>query len=138
MEFVRHLLNGIAGKSIRPWTPITVGVEPAVVQCRPFNSELLQFGNRTQHLRRSYVELVSPTAPAYVVRAAVTAFYDPSHDVWLGEFARESHDIIFAPLIAGTLKRPHVVRLLHNVRIEPMLLFDDVVDVVVRGSSIRI
>src|SRR5438552_1246121 len=232
MEFVRHLLNRVAGKSIRSRIPITVCIEPAVIQRSPLDSELLQFGYRTQHLRWSYVELVSPTAPAYVVRfagrlgnfpsfflqhtrpqmqrlvkisginghktsrsrvgltwlesrvrrnakrgvytaiglhvdgqrererhcldvansladgcrpegnhgdaATVTAFYDPSHDVWLGEFARESCDIIFAPLIAGTLKRPHVVRLLHNVRIEPMLLFDDVVDVVVRGSGIRV
>src|SRR3989442_2357040 len=70
MEFVRHLLNRVAGKSIRSRIPITVCIEPAVIQRSPLDSELLQFGNRTQHLRWSYVELVSPTAPAYVVRFA--------------------------------------------------------------------
>src|SRR5437867_12814909 len=67
MEFVRHLLNRVAGKSIRSRLPITVGVKPAVIQRTTLDSELLQFGNRTQHLRWSHVKLVSPTAPAYVV-----------------------------------------------------------------------
>src|SRR2546429_4606838 len=67
MEFVRHLLNRVAGKSIRSRTPITVGVKPAVIQRSPLDSELLQFGNRTQHLRWSHIEFISPAAPAHVV-----------------------------------------------------------------------
>src|SRR5207245_1057801 len=49
------------------WIPSTVGVKPAVIQRSPRDSELLQFGNRTHHLRWSHIEFISPAAPAHVV-----------------------------------------------------------------------
>src|SRR3954451_13791432 len=67
MEVVHHLFDGVTGESIFARTPITIGVEPAIVQRGPVDSELLQFRDRAGHLFGRDVKLISPSAPRYSV-----------------------------------------------------------------------
>ena len=68
VKVVHHLLDRISGKCLLPRIPIPVSIEPAIIQRCPLDSQLLQLRHRPQHLRRRDVELVSPPAPAHVVR----------------------------------------------------------------------
>ena len=43
--------------------------------------------------------------------SAVTSLDHFAHDVGLGESAAEFDDVIFAPLVTGAVKGPHVIRL---------------------------
>ena len=67
VEVIRHLLDGVAGKSVGARVPVAVSVKPAIIQRRPLDAKFLQLRDRAQHLRRSDVEFVTPSAPAHVV-----------------------------------------------------------------------
>src|SRR5713101_5463955 len=69
----------------------------------------------------------------------VSAFYHRSHYVWLGESTGKFNDVIFPPLITGTLIRPHVVGASpFLVGVEAMLLLNDAINVVIRTSGVRV
>src|SRR5271165_3468933 len=70
VEVVRHLLDGISRKSISARIPVTIDIEPAVVERHPFDAHLLKLRNRAQHLCRSHVFQISPATPTHVVGLA--------------------------------------------------------------------
>src|SRR5579872_592249 len=67
VKFVDHLLDGVTGKRVAARIPISVSVEPTVVERGPLNAELFQLRDGSKHLLGSDVEFVSPSAPADVV-----------------------------------------------------------------------
>src|SRR5207302_11477710 len=92
VEFVDHLLNGIAGESIRARIPVAIGIKPAVIQRGPLNAQLFQLRNRVHHLRGRDVEFITPSAPAHVVGFAGRLRKVPS---FLGEDTRpESQGLV--------------------------------------------
>ena len=67
VKLLDHFLDSVVREGVRAGAPVTVLVEPAVVERRPPDVELLQLRNGAQHLRGRDVELVSPAAPEYIV-----------------------------------------------------------------------
>src|SRR5262249_28937847 len=68
--------------------------------------------------------------------ATVAAFDHFSHCVDLGEALPEFEHVIFAPVNACALVRPHVITLTGNATIKAMLLRDGAVNLEVRRSAI--
>src|SRR6516164_6161453 len=78
--------------------------------------------------------------------ATVAAFDDRTQFIRLGGGAGQLVNVVFAPVIAGTLERPHVIWLRFRIgefRAEVMRLFDSLIDrkvgcagvLVLRGSE---
>src|ERR1700733_5988232 len=67
MKIAHHALDGISGKSFLARLPVPIIVEPPVVQRRPFDTHFFQLRNRSQHLRGSNIEFISPATPTGVV-----------------------------------------------------------------------
>src|SRR5262245_61790017 len=67
MEVCDHFVDGISGESFRPRVPVSIGIEPAIVERSPLDAKFLQLWNRADHLRRRDVEFVTPPAPTHVV-----------------------------------------------------------------------
>ena len=62
---------------------------------------------------------------------SIAAFHGLAHCVGLRERARQLQNVVLAPVVARSLKRPHVERLGLRVnlrRIEAMLLHQDLID----------
>src|SRR5450432_395911 len=79
MKLLNHLLDFITGKRVATRLPISVIVEPSIIQSRPMDSQFLQLGNGPQHLRRSYIGEIAPAAPTHsvvftVARSPLEAF----------------------------------------------------------------
>src|SRR5229473_6282954 len=70
VKVIRHLLDGIAGKGIRARIPVTVSVEPTIIERRPLDAQFLELRYRAQHLRWGDVEFITPAAPADVMSFA--------------------------------------------------------------------
>src|SRR5579864_9619541 len=68
VKVVNHLFHGIAWERVGTRTPVTVSIEPAVIERRPLDAEFLKFRNGAEHLLGRDVKFVSPATPAHVVR----------------------------------------------------------------------
>src|SRR5215469_7212973 len=67
VEPLDHVLDGVSDKRRLARLPITVVIEPAVVEGGPVNSQLFELGNCVEHLFWCDRKFVTPTAPAYGV-----------------------------------------------------------------------
>src|SRR5216117_2597592 len=56
MKIVDHLLDRISRERVWPRIPISVGIEPAIIERGPLDVHLFEFGNRSSHLRRRDIE----------------------------------------------------------------------------------
>ena len=48
VEVIHHFLDGVAGKRVGARIPVTVSIEPAIVERRPLDAKLFEFRNRAQ------------------------------------------------------------------------------------------
>ena len=73
--------------------------------------------------------------------ASIAAFHGFAHQVRLRRSAYEFLDVVLAPVITGSLKRPHVIRLgfgAYLPRVEAVLLHEHLADGKIRCSHILI